>query len=679
MARGAPDARLASPRPMSTPDDAEHEAAARAEIARLQVEVHELFEALDGERALRRALIDHAPDLIVMCDLDGRITFVNRFLPGFDDARVIGRPLTDFVPEAYHQRIRTCLDNVVRNAVRDGFESLAPGANDVPTHFFTRVTPVLEGGKVTALVCSVIDIEQLRRTEAALRHREAELDVVLEATGMGIWWTDLESGAGEADPRCRQILGVPEGPLSAEAVMAVIAPEDRPRVAAALEAAATSGTYSLEHGVVRPSGEVRWARAAARVRMEGGRPRLIGGVLDITRHRRLEQQVAQSQKLDSIGRLAGGVAHDFNNLLTAILGSVEIASLELPAGSAALAELTHIRRAAERGATLTAQLLAFARRQMIEPRVVSPDALVVDVDRLLQRILGEDVELVTIRQASGRVKVDPHQIERVLINLATNARDAMPRGGRMTIETLDVVLDETRFGSYAEIAPGAYVVLAVSDTGVGIPPEAMPHLFEPFFTTKGLERGTGLGLATCYGIVRQAGGHIQVYSELGRGTTFRIYLPRVESADEQSTPAAPTPGARSHETALLVEDDPGVRRATSRMLKHYGYRVLEAADGLEALALAGSFSEVIDILITDVVMPGLGGRQLADRLLVMRPGLAVLYVSGFTDNAIVHHGVLERGVAFLQKPFTPAMLQARIRQILDARADGDAGADRRRD
>ena len=637
-----------------------------SELARLEAEVRTLREAIAHERSLRHALIDQAPDLILLCDIEGRIQFVNHLLPGFTNERVMGWPITRFVPEAYHDSIRACLDNVLRNGVQDGFESFAPGANDVPTHFYTRVTPVLDGGRVTALVLFVSNIDHIRRTEAELRDREAKLAIVLEATGMGIWWTELGGGRGDADERCRQILGLPDGPLSSDRVMAVIAPEDRERVAAALVEAETTGTYALEHRVVRASGEVRWVRAAARIRREQDGPSLVGGVLDITAHKRLELQVAQSQKLESIGRLAGGVAHDFNNLLTAILGSVELAGLALDRSSPAVAELEHVRRSAERGAMLTNQLLAFARRQVIEPRVVSPNELVVEVEQLLQRILGEDIELIAVCQAAGHVRVDPHQIERVLINLATNSRDAMPRGGRMTIETQDVTLDETRYGNYTEIAPGPYVVLAVSDTGVGIPSEAMPHLFEPFYTTKGLEHGTGLGLATCYGIVRQAGGHIQVYSEPGRGTTFRIYLPRVQSAAEPAPSPAPQPRSPGRETALLVEDDVGVRRVTVRMLQHYGYRVLEASGGDEAIALAATHPGPIELLITDVVMPGMGGRELADRLLELRPGIAVLFVSGYTENAIVHHGVLDRGVAFLQKPFTPGALQARVRQILDA-------------
>jgi len=660
---------------MPVPDPASPDNHERAEVARLEAELRTLRATLDHERALRHALIDQAPDLIVMCDPEGRIRFVNNFLPGYDAARVIGQPLTHFIPEAYHDRVRACLDNVRANGAPDGFESFSPGADNVPTHFYTRVTPVLDQGRITALVLNVTNVDHVKRTEAELRDREAKLGIVLEATGMGIWSTDLAGGAGDADARCRQILGVPAtGPLAMEMITAVIAPEDRARVQTALAAAATTGSYALEHRVVRPSGEVRWVRAAAHVRTEEGKGSLIGGVLDITAHKRLEQQVAQSQKLESIGRLAGGVAHDFNNLLTAVMGSVELAGLALGPGSPALGELDQIRRSAERGAMLTNQLLAFARRQVIEPRVVSPNALVVEVEQLLQRILGEDVELIAVCQAAGRVRVDPHQLERVLINLATNARDAMPRGGRMTIETTDLLLEETRYGSYTEIAPGAYVVVAVSDNGVGMPPEVMQHLFEPFYTTKGLEHGTGLGLATCYGIVRQAGGHIQVYSELGRGTTFRIYLPRSLGPDEQAPVASPPPRTHGRETALLVEDDDAVRRVTVRMLQHYGYRVLEAGGGEEALALARSYPGVIDLLITDVVMPGLGGRELADRLLIIRPGLAVLFVSGYTENAIVHHGVLERGVAFLQKPFTPTTLQARLRQILDARA-GTRGGD----
>jgi len=322
--------------------------------------------------------------------------------------------------------------------------------------------------------------------------------------------------------------------------------------------------------------------------------------------------------------------------------------------------------AAERAAALTAQLLAFARRQVVETRVVVLSAVVLEIERLLRRIIGEDIELSAVCAATGHVRVDPHQLERVLINLATNARDAMSSGGSLTLETSDVELDPAYAASHADVVAGRYVVVAVSDTGAGIAPEHLPHIFEPFYTTKGVMEGTGLGLATSYGIVRQAGGHIQVYSEPGKGTTFRIYLPRVDDAVELPRDNVPVE-ERGTETLIVVEDEAAVRTMTVRALHQLGYTVLAAGSGLEALAVATAHQGPIDLLVSDVVMPKLNGPELATRLRAARPDLRVLFVSGYAENAIFRHGVLDVGVEFLQKPFTIAALHERIRGILDRR------------
>jgi CheY-like chemotaxis protein len=336
----------------------------------------------------------------------------------------------------------------------------------------------------------------------------------------------------------------------------------------------------------------------------------------------------------------------------------------LPDEAPAVEHLAEIRACAERGAKLTGQLLAFARRQLLEPRVMTLSALVLDAEKLLRRVLGEDITLTAVCGAQGRVRVDPHQIERVLLNLATNARDAMPKGGRLTLETSDVEFDEVYATTRAEVTPGRYVRLAVSDNGQGIEPVHMPHLFEPFFTTKGELDGTGLGLATCYGIVRQAGGHIDVYSEPGHGTTFRIHLPRVDEPVHSAAKAEVPVDVPGHETVLVVEDDAIVRRVIVRGLRRLGYRVLEASNGAEAIALATQHGAV-DIVVTDVVMPVMSGHDFAERLRAVQPEVAVLFVSGYTASTILHHGVLDAGVEFLAKPFSTSVLHARIRALLD--------------
>jgi PAS domain S-box-containing protein len=394
---------------------------------------------------------------------------------------------------------------------------------------------------------------------------------------------------------------------------------------------------------------------------------VIGVCTDLTERKRFQEQLILSQKMESIGRLAGGVAHDFNNLLTGILGYAGLATLKLPEASPAQPYLTQIHEVAERAASLTSQLLAFARKQVIEPTVLNLNELILRMGKLLRRIIGEDIELVMLPSPDlGSVKADAGQLEQVLMNLAVNARDAMPHGGRLTVETSNVLLDEAAAQRHPEVEPGQYVRISVGDTGTGMSREVMEHLFEPFFTTKESGKGTGLGLASCYGIVRQNRGHIWVSSEPGRGSLFQILLPRV--SDLARPPLAPRDAASlpaGTETVLLVEDEPVVRHTTLGFLRKQGYTVLEAADGEEALRLARLHPGSIDLLLTDVVMPHLGGRELAERLAAARPGLRVLYMSGYTDGVLVRDGVLEEGLAFLQKPFSPFTLLGKVREVLD--------------
>jgi signal transduction histidine kinase/CheY-like chemotaxis protein len=378
-------------------------------------------------------------------------------------------------------------------------------------------------------------------------------------------------------------------------------------------------------------------------------------------------QLAQAQKMEAIGQLAGGVAHDFNNLLTVIAGRSHLALEQLPAEHPLRRHIELIKTTTDRAAALTRQLLAFSRKQVLEPKVLDLNALVTGVMPMLQRLLGEDIELATVpAERLGRVKADPSQLEQVILNLAVNARDAMPQGGILTVETANADLDEAYAKGHAGATPGAFVMLAVSDTGHGMDADTRARIFEPFFTTKAQGKGTGLGLATVFGIVKQSGGNIWVYSEPGHGTTFKVYLPRVAEALTAAAPAstAPVP-PRGSETVLLVEDDEEVRALARETLEAGGYTVIPAAGPSEALRLAADGSRPIDLLLTDVVLPQLSGRGLADRLSADHRELRLLYMSGYTDEAIVRHGVLAEGVAFLQKPFTPYALLAKIREVLD--------------
>ena len=388
---------------------------------------------------------------------------------------------------------------------------------------------------------------------------------------------------------------------------------------------------------------------------------------DVTAQRLLEDQFRQAQKMEAVGRLAGGVAHDFNNLLSVITSYSEILLEDLGPADPRRADLDEIRKAAGAAAGLTRQLLAFSRQQVLQPRVLSPNAVIEGVDKMLRRLIGEDVELETVlARDTGAIKADPGQIEQVIMNLAVNARDAMPEGGRLTIATSNVELDSIYTGDHIPVTPGPYVLLAVTDTGVGMNAETKRRLFEPFFTTKEKGKGTGLGLATVYGIVKQSGGFIWVYSEVGQGTTFKIYLPRVPEAPTAPEPVRSPESLRGTETILIAEDSPAVRSAARQVLERLGYAVLDAPNGAAALDVGTRHSGALQLLLTDVVMPEMSGRQLAEQLSVVRPGLKVLYVSGYTDDAVVRHGVLEQGIAYLEKPFTPGRLARKVREVLDA-------------
>jgi len=383
---------------------------------------------------------------------------------------------------------------------------------------------------------------------------------------------------------------------------------------------------------------------------------------------RAEDQLRQSQKMEAIGRLAGGIAHDFNNVLSVVLSYSELIKAELPPSDPIGADVDEIWKAGGRAARLTRQLLAFSRQQTLEPKVLDLGQSVLEMEKMLRRLLGADVELTILPATDlGSVKADAGQIEQVLMNLAVNARDAMPQGGKLTVEIKNVDLDQEYAGTHLDVKPGPHVLLAVSDTGTGMDKATVARIFEPFFTTKEKGKGTGLGLAVVFGIVKQSGGHVWVYSEPGQGTTFRIYLPRVEgAADSAGPPPEPLPSAtRGNETVLLVDDDDQVRAVACNILRRAGYVVLEASNGGEALMIGEQHGATIHLLLTDVVLPRMSGRQIAERIAGMRPGTKVLFMSGYTDDAVLQHGILESTAAYLQKPLTPEALARKVRAVLD--------------
>jgi PAS domain S-box-containing protein len=452
--------------------------------------------------------------------------------------------------------------------------------------------------------------------------------------------------------------------------LSIVHPEDKSRMAS--EAAEWFSSRRGGRGQFRciaQDGHIAAIEVTSTVKFDdNGNPAGLRGVtVDVTAKAKLEERLQEAQRMESIGRLAGGVAHDFNNLLTVINGYADMSLLEADPADPMHATLTEIRRAGQRAAELTNQLLALSRRQLLQPRSFSLNMLIEDGAKTLRRLLGEDIEVVWIPDPElGQVKADPGQMNQVILNLAINARDAMPRGGTLTLETCNTSLDESYSNVHLSLEPGSYVMLGISDTGHGMDAETLSRVFEPFFTTKEVGHGTGLGLATVYGIIKQSGGSIWVYSEPGHGTTFKIYLPRVDEPVSQSEDKPVEHGGlRGSEAVLVVEDDESVRKLTCTALRKYGYEIIEAANAGEALLACEKRDRTLRLMITDVVMPQMSGRELADRLRQLRPEMKVLYMSGYTDDAIVRHGLLNPAVFFLQKPFTPSALAQKVRQVLD--------------
>ncbi len=625
--------------------------------------------ALDDSERLFRTIAEGAPVGIVLSDAEGHIVFSNDAVE-----RIAGRPVSALNGEGWREAIhpddRAALaDAIARNATSgEGYvmtvRTLRPDGEIgwAELHARNLFSGEVRAGRLTM----VLDVTERHRVEAALRESEALFRELAENVDAVFY---LARPGGDGVDYVSSGFGRIWGRTPAELIdtpglwMEAIHPDDRERVHEAF--ARDRLHFRADYRVVRPDGAIRWiSDRSFPVRDEAGEVVRIAGVAtDDTARHTLEAQLLQAQRLESIGRLAGGVAHDFNNLLTVILSHAAFARQD---PGYADEDLTAIERAGARAAELTAQLLAFARRQVIEPRVVDLNALTGQVDRMLQRLLGEQVQLeTTLQPGLWPVKVDPTQLEQVLVNLAVNARDAMPNGGTLTIETGNVVLDDGYSALHADVAPGEYVLLAVSDSGEGIAPSALPMIFEPFFTTKPSGVGTGLGLATCYGIVKQAGGHIWAYSEPGQGATFKVYLPRASGVPTPVDVLVVDHPQRGSETVLLVEDDDEVRAIAARALAEHGFVVLEARDGVDALEVARRHHGEIHLVVTDVVMPRMGGKDLVARLREERPGAKVLYASGYTRNAIVHQGVLEAGTNFLQKPYVPATLTRKVREVLD--------------
>ena len=513
-----------------------------------------------------------------------------------------------------------------------------------------------------------------KRTERALRESEERFRATFERAPVGIAHVGVDGKFLRVNDKLCEVTHRSREDLLSLTFLELTATDERATTEAGLQdlVAGRVSELSWEKRYLRKDASVFWASLVATlIRDAAGAPLYFIFVFtDLTQQKALEEQLRQAQKLEAIGQLAGGIAHDFNNLLTVISGYCELILTEPNLQASTQESAQAIREAGERAIGLVRQLLGFSRRTILQPRVIDLNDAVLNAGKLLGRLIGADVALTTkLRSTSSRVKVDPSQLDQVLMNLAVNARDAMPRGGQLTIETADVLLSKGGSAPHLDCPEGRYVMLAMSDTGTGMTPDVQARIFEPFFTTKEVGKGTGLGLAMVFGIVRQSGGGIYVYSEPGHGSTFKIYLPAVDAQPVAAGATLPVDRLRGAETILFVEDDESVRKLTVASLQGLGYRVISAPDGRAALQMALAEARAPDLLLTDVVMPGIGGPELARRMRERFPNVKVTFTSGYTDDSVVRHGLLDSSVAFIQKPYTPASLASRVRQILDAKAE----------
>ncbi len=640
-------------------------------------------ESLERERTFTEAVLDSVPGLLYVYDDQQRLIRWNKqheTMTGYSHEELGRMTLLDWFrdsPDA--ERIAAAVAKIpaVGHATEEA--QLTTKSGQRVSFYFTAVGVRLEGRDY--FVGIGIDVSARRRTLAELRENEARLRLALAGTRQGLYDLDLRDGCSVVSPEYLGMIGYEPGEAGVDAAwwQAHLHPDDAPCVLQLLKECrdGTRLEYRTEYRLRHKSGAWRWILSLGSVvesDAEGRGVRMLGTHTDITDRRQaeteraqLQEQLVQAKKLESIGRLAGGVAHDFNNMIQSILGNVALALEEVGPDGACRHSLEEIQESARRSAELTRQLLGFARKQQIEPRVIDLNDTVSGMLKMLGRLIGEGIQLTWL---PGRgvwpVKMDSSQVDQILANLCVNARDAMSGSGRVTIETANARLDETVTALHQDGRPGDYVALVVSDTGRGMDEATKAHLFEPFFTTKEVGQGTGLGLATVFGIVKQNGGLISVDSEPERGTCFRVYFPRAEEVVVETPKPQAREASRGNETVLLVEDEEQVRKLGVRVLRKQGYEVLAASGPEEALQIAATHEGTIHLLLSDVVMPGMSGRQLWSALHGVRPDLKCLFMSGYTSDHIAHEGVLDAGLNFLQKPFTLEALARKVRETLDA-------------
>ena len=626
-----------------------------------------------GEETVRRQSLamDSSIEGIGILDEKGVHSYVNSALAsmlGFDSPRrIVGQPwkvVYAFQPIAE-------IESQVRKGLRESgkwagnLQLRRPDGSRIPVEFHVGSMP--DGG----IVCVCRDLSQHQQAEKARADAETKYRMLVEHVNAITYIAEIGMNGKwfYISPQVENILGyTPEEWLAISSDWTQhIHPDDLAIVVAAEEQSMNGYPFQAEFRVRRKDGREVWlSDTAVIVQGSDSHPVMEGIMVDITERKALETQLQQSRKMEAVGRLAGGIAHDFNNLLTIISGYTELALSRQHLPSEAHADIERIENASARAAALVRQLLAFSRKQVLQPKILDLNKIVLNLDSLLRRLMDERIEMVTrVKDDLGKVKADPAQVEQVIMNLVVNARDAMPDGGRLVVETCNTDLDANYAVDHVSVRPGRYVMLAVSDTGVGMDRQTVAHIFEPFFTTKESGRGTGLGLSTVYGIVKQSGGYIWVYSEPGKGSTFKIYLPRVDEVPEGPSATQTAPRAqRGTETILIVEDEEAVRELIQTVLKEKGYDVIASLDPEQAEKIAAQFPGEIHMLLTDMVMPGISGRELAERISAKRRDIRVLFMSGYTDNVITSGGMLQEGLAFLQKPFSPAALVQKVREVL---------------
>lgn len=625
---------------------------------------HHVVSVSDGAAAWDVLQGENAPQMAIL----------DWMMPLMDGVEVCRRARQADKTKQIHLILLTAKDD--KNDVVAGLEA---GANDYLTKPFDRVelrARVQTGERMVEMrLAMMTELAERKRAEEVLRSKEQRFRSLIENSSDAIALFKVDGNILYASPSTPQVLGYAPEEFVCLNALEIIHPEDRALIMQLCEMALRQPRVGMQGEARARHKDGRW------VWLEGTFTNLfeepsvgafVNNYRDITERklaeqalRESEEQLRLSQKLESVGRLAGGIAHDFNNLLTVINGYSDLLLRRKGADEASLEKIEQIKKAGERAAVLTRQLLAFSRRQVLQPKVLDLNSSVNNIGKMLQRLIGENIKLVlSLVPALGHVKADPGQIEQVLMNVVVNARDAMPGGGTLLIETANVELNANAYEQIA-MQPGPYILVTVTDDGHGMDAETRKQVFEPFFTTKEVGKGTGLGLATAYGIVKQSGGYIWVDSEIGKGATFKIYLPRVDEqicATEENVTQTSLP--RGIGTVLLVEDEPMVRSIARSTLEMSGYRVIEAANGREALVIVDQQEETIDLVLTDVMMPQMGGRELAAHVTSRLPGTKILYMSGYTDDALMHHGVLKTNIAFLEKPFTPDTLSRRVRDIL---------------